>query len=78
MLLKVFLIIFGALMIIGGIYTVKQTKHFVNNQQKSIKKNQFSSFGIVSGYYEGTVIAVVGVGMLLAGIFISGWGEQLC
>ena len=66
MLLKVFLIIFGALMIIGGIYTVKQTKHFVNNQQKSIKKNQFSSFGIVAGYYQGVIIAVVGVEMLLA------------
>lgn len=72
MLLKVFLIIFGALMIIGGIYTVKSTNHFVNDQQKAIKKNQFSSFGIIGGYYEGVVIAVIGVGMLLAGIFING------
>ncbi|ATO53319.1 hypothetical protein EFR95_08320 [Lactobacillus amylovorus] len=51
---------------------IRRTSHFVNNQQKSIKKNQFSSFGIVAGYYQGAIIAVVGVGMLLAGIFISG------
>ena len=42
MLLKVFLIIFGALIVIGGIYTVKSTNRFVNDQQKAIKKNQFS------------------------------------
>ena len=58
MLLKVFLIIFGALIVIGGIYTVKSTNRFVNDQQKAIKKNQFSSFSIINGYYEGVVIAV--------------------
>ncbi|UIK34978.1 hypothetical protein KGE51_10140 [Lactobacillus amylovorus] len=41
---------------------IRRTSHFVNNQQKSIKKNQFSSFGIVAGYYQGAIIAVVGVG----------------
>lgn len=71
-MLKIFLIIFGVLMIIGGIYTVKRNNHFVNNQQKNIKKNQFSSFGIIAGYYQGVIIVVVGVGMLLAGIFING------
>lgn len=69
-MLKVFLIIFGALMIFGGIYTIISNNHFVNNEQKNIKKNQFSSFGIIAGYYQGTLIAIVGVGILLAGIFI--------
>ena len=31
---------------------IRRTSHFVNNQQKSFKKNQFSSFGIVAGYYQ--------------------------
>ncbi|MDB6224642.1 MAG: hypothetical protein WA074_01220 [Lactobacillus amylovorus] len=31
-----------------------------------------STIGIVAGYYQGAIIVVVGVGMLLAGIFISG------
>lgn len=71
-MLKVFLIIFGALTLIGGIYTVKSTNHYVEKQHdKAIKKNQFSSYSLIYGYYQGVVIAVLGVGLLIAGIFIK-------
>lgn len=70
-MLKVCLIIFGALIIIGGIYTVKRTNRYVNNQKETIKKNQFSSYAIIYGYYEGVILAILGGGMLIAGIFIK-------